>query len=261
MGTGNKAKKKKKKKEVEGNFNYDDLSTTAQYDNKEVLTSGNPEIDKKMGGGIPIGSLTLIEGPNDCGKSVLTQQLLWGAAQQGFHTAVYTTENTIKSLLKQMDSLALNVTDFFLLGHLKIFPLSVEGTECADVNLLSTIVNAVMETKIEVVIIDSLSIFTIHSTDSDILNFFTSCKDMCDSGKTFLIIIHDFAVGITMLTRLRSMCDAHIALRLDKSDLTVIKAMEIMKIRGAQLTTGNILHFEVEPEFGLRIIPVLRARV
>jgi len=259
MGRGNKAKKKKK--EVEGNYNDDDVSIVAHYRNKEVLTSGNPEIDKKMGGGIPIGSLTLIEGPNDSGKSVLTQQLLWGAAQQGFHIAVYTTENTIKTLLKQMDSLALNVTDFFLLGHLKIFPLSVERAECADVNLLSTIVSTVVETKIEVVIIDSLTVLTSHSSDSDILNFFTTCKNMCDSGKTFLMIIHDYAVGLNMLSRLRSMCDAHITLRLDKSDLRLVKAMEIMKIRGAQLTTGNILHFEVEPEFGLRIIPVLRARV
>ena len=118
-----------------------------------------------------------------------------------------------------------------------------------------------METQSEVVIIDSFTVFTSHSSDNDILNFFTTCKNMCESGKTFLIIIHDYAVGIKMLSRLRSMCDAHIALRLDKSDLRLVKAMEIMKIRGAQLTTGNILHFEVEPELGMRIIPVLRARV
>ena len=123
MGTGKKAKRKKKKEVVEEEeeeeekkeYSDGDLSITTLYDSKDVLTSGNPEIDNKMGGGIPVGSLTLIEGPNDCGKSVLTQQLLWGAAQQGFHIAVYTTENTIKSLLKQMNRLALDVTDFFCL--------------------------------------------------------------------------------------------------------------------------------------------------
>jgi len=148
-----------------------------------------------------------------------------------------------------------------LLGHLKIFPLSVEVTECGDVNLLNTIVNTVIETQIDVVIIDSFTVSAIHSTDNEIFNFFTTCKNMCDSGKTILIIIHDYAVGIDMLTRLRSMCDAHISLRLEETNLRLMKTMEIMKIRGAQLTTGNILHFEVEPDFGLRIIPVLRARV
>ena len=78
----------------------EDISITSVYDNKEILTSGNMEIDKKMGGGIPAGSLTLIEGANDTGKSVLTQQLMWGGLQQGFIFATYTTENTIKSLLK-----------------------------------------------------------------------------------------------------------------------------------------------------------------
>jgi len=36
--------------------------------------------------------------------------------------------------------------------------------------------------------------------------------------------------------------------------------MEVAKIRGAQHTTGNIISFEVEPEFGLRIIPVAKAK-
>ncbi|MCD6214792.1 MAG: hypothetical protein J7J46_07440 [Candidatus Desulfofervidus sp.] len=53
----------------------EDISITSVYDNKEILTSGDMEIDKKMRG-IPAGSLTLIEGAKDTGKSVLTQQLM-----------------------------------------------------------------------------------------------------------------------------------------------------------------------------------------
>ena len=51
---------------------------------KRSISSGNLELDKKMGGGIPEGSLTLIEGQSDSGKSVLVQQLTWGALQDGF---------------------------------------------------------------------------------------------------------------------------------------------------------------------------------
>jgi len=44
---------------------------------KKVLSTGHPEIDKKLGGGIPMGSLILVEGESDAGKSVLCQQIMW----------------------------------------------------------------------------------------------------------------------------------------------------------------------------------------
>ena len=40
---------------------------------RRVVSTGNSEIDKKLGGGIPLGSMTLIEGESDSGKSVLSQ--------------------------------------------------------------------------------------------------------------------------------------------------------------------------------------------
>ncbi len=45
---------------------------------KDVISTGHAEIDKKLGGGIPIGYLILVEGLSDAGKSVLCQQMIWG---------------------------------------------------------------------------------------------------------------------------------------------------------------------------------------
>jgi flagellar protein FlaH len=36
--------------------------------------------------------------------------------------------------------------------------------------------------------------------------------------------------------------------------------MEVAKIRGAEMTTGNITGFDVEPGLGIRIVPITRAR-
>ena len=55
-----------------------------------------------MGGGIPEGSLILIEGQSNAGKSVVTQQLRYGALNSGSDVALYTTENTPRSLFRQM---------------------------------------------------------------------------------------------------------------------------------------------------------------
>ena len=44
------------------------------------------------------------------------------------------------------------------------------------------------------------------------------------------------------------------------SGTNLVKTMEVAKIRGADMRTGNILGFEVEPGMGIRIVPVSRAK-
>jgi flagellar protein FlaH len=248
--------------EKEEEEDEEEIKITSIFDKKNVITLGNAELDKKVGGGIPTSSLSLIDGPNASGKSVLTQQIMWGGAQQGFTIASYTTENTIKSLLKQMDSLSFDISDYFVFGKLKIYPIRVRGVEWVeDVPFLKYIVNDLKKKREEIVVIDSLSIFVSHSSETDVLDFFTACKCLCDSGKTILVTLHDYVFNEEMMTRVKSICDAHIRLRIEEVGDRLVKTMEVAKIRGAKRTTGNIIAFEVEPDFGLRIIPITKAKV
>ncbi|MDF2954559.1 MAG: Archaellum biogenesis ATPase ArlH/FlaH [Candidatus Alkanophagales archaeon MCA70_species_2] len=243
---------------------FDEEELEDVYKNKKVLSTGNSEIDKKMGGGIPVGSLTLIEGPNDSGKSVLSQQIMWGGLQQGFTMAYYTTENTVKSLIKQMESLSLDISDYFILGRIKIFPIHLKGIELSF-PLLEYLLKSMKVLEEEVTIIDSLTVFLTtlehaESSESDIINFFASCKSLCDEGKTILITAHEYAFSEELLVRIRSICDGHIRLRIEEVGTQLMKTMEVAKMRGADRTTGNIISFDVEPGFGLRIIPISRAK-
>jgi len=247
---------------VKEDSDEDDIKIVSVYENKEILTCGNMEMDKKMGGGLPAGSLTIIEGGNDTGKSVIAQQIMWGALQQGFIFANYCTENTIKSLLKQMDSLSLDVSDYFVVGNLKIYPIQVGGSDfMEDFPYLDYIVADIKAKPAEVILLDSLTVFVTDTSDRDILNFFTKCKDLCDSGKTILLTAHTFAFGEELLTRVRSICDGHLSLKKEEVGDKLVKTMEVAKIRGAQKKTGNIIAFDVEPQFGVRIIPVSRAKL
>ena len=91
---------------------------------KEFIVTGVSEVDEKLGGGIPLGSLCLIEGDSDSGKSVLCQHLTNGTLITGeIAVGYYTTENHVRSLVSQMDSLNLCVRDHFLADRLRIFPL------------------------------------------------------------------------------------------------------------------------------------------
>ena len=92
-----------------------------------AISTGNGEIDKKLGGGIPAGSLTLIEGQSDAGNSVLCQHFTHGALQAGLGVVYYTAENTVKSLLSQMSSLNLDVTDHYLVDQCSFYAIQVSG--------------------------------------------------------------------------------------------------------------------------------------
>ncbi|AGK60856.1 putative ATPases involved in biogenesis of archaeal flagella [Archaeoglobus sulfaticallidus PM70-1] len=234
-----------------------------EKERKSILSSGNSEIDKKLGGGIPIGSLTLIEGENDTGKSVLSQQFTYGGLHQGHSVAYYTTENTIKSLLKQMESLSLDVSEFYAWGYLRVFPIHFEGVEWTHdqmKRILSLVANHIKTARENVVIIDSLTMFTTYSTEDDILEFLTRLKNFCDKGKTILITLHQHAFKEDTLVRIRSACDCHLFLRKEQVGDRYVNVIEVAKVRGARKTTGNIVSFQVRPGFGLKIMPLSEAR-
>ncbi len=231
---------------------------------KNILSSGNDEIDKKLGEGIPLGSLVLIEGENDTGKSVLCQQMTYGGLNQLYKIAYYSTENTVKSMLAQMDSLSLDISDFYAWGYFRIFPVHLDGVEWTSQQMKGTLhllINHIKSVREKVIIVDSLTMFTTYSDEDNILEFLTSLKNLCDKGYTILITLHQHAFKEDTLVRIRSACDCHLFLRKEQLTDRYISVMEVSKIRGAKKSTGNIVSFEVQPGFGLKIIPISQAKV
>jgi flagellar protein FlaH len=242
----------------------DAFSSLLGVEERKILSTGNAEIDKKIADGLPLGSLTLIEGENDTGKSVLTQQIIWGAMRTNLCVDLYTTEMTTKSFLSQMDSMSLNVTDYFAWGYIKLFHVHLvdfkwRKEEMDDI--LLRIVSHIRRSRAEVIIIDSLTMFTEYTTHEAILTFLTHCKNICDEGKTILITMHTYAFSEEVLVRIRSICDAHLYMKRSLMGDKYVMVLEVVKVRGARKTTGNLVSFEVHPGYGMKIIPVSMAKV
>lgn len=228
----------------------------------KVVSTGSVEIDKKLGGGIPLGSLILIEGASDSGKSVLSQQLTWGTVRDHYRVSFMTTENTVRSLLRQMLSLNLDVTDYLLLGRLKVFPLramQAKGTEAenAFAPLLVALRRQVTQ---DLIIIDSITSFIAHSSMAEIVGFFEESMGYCSKGMTIALIAHSYAFTESTLVRISSMCDAHLRLKTENVGDRLMKTLEVAKVRGAQQNTGNVISFDIDPGLGMRIIPFTKAR-
>ncbi len=227
-----------------------------------VVSTGADEMDKKLGGGIPMGSLTLIEGQSDAGKSVLCQHLTYGSLQSEMQVAYYTTENTVKSLLTQMASLGLDVTDYFLVDWMRIYPLSLPSKN-VNPELVYELLRdhiAALPDRMTTVVVDSLTTLIGHSDIRSVIDYFASAKTLCDAGKTVILVVHTSAFDEKTLIRVRSLCDAHLSLRLEEVGEQLVKVLEVAKVRNAEKTTGNIVSFDVEPGLGMHIIPVSKAK-
>lgn len=229
---------------------------------RRVISTGSSEIDKKMGGGIPEGSLILIEGSSNAGKSVVTQQLLYGALNSGARCVLYTTENTPRSLFRQMQSLSLDILDFYLLGSFNAYPvpaaMSPESANTAFHKLLDHMSG--LRGKFDVVFIDSLTSFVAQMPESATLQFLTAVKGLVDENMTIFFTLHTFAFDEAMFMRIRSLCDAHLRLRVEEMGDKLVKVLEVAKVRGADKTTGNIISFDVDPGLGMKIIPISKAK-
>ena len=229
---------------------------------RRVISTGNAEIDKKMGGGIPAGSLILIEGQSDAGKSVLAQQLIWGSLYDQFEVVLYTTENTIKSFVRQMTSLSLDITDFLLLGKLKIYEIKASRSQLTPSKVFTLLLADLDERGgTPLIVMDSLTTFITHSSIEETMTYFEICKHYCDRGMTVVTVVNSYAFSQADLGRVRSMCDAHLSLRNEEIGDRMIKVLEVAKIRGADMSTGNIVSFDVEPMLGMKILPVSKVSV
>ena len=154
--------------------------------NQGVISTGNSEIDKKMGGGIPVKSLTLIEGQSDAGKSVLSQQMIWGSLNEKRKTVLYTTENTVKSFVRQMSSLSLDISDHLLLGDLKIYPIPVSQEGWNTARVFQPLLDEVRrDQEASLVVVDSLTGFVTHTSEDQAIGFFERCKELCEGGRSW----------------------------------------------------------------------------
>ena len=220
----------------------------------KTISTGNAELDGKMGGGIPLGSLTLIEGDSGAGKSVLSQQMMHGSLEDGNRLSLFSSENTVKSLIKQMRSLNLDILDYLLLGKLRAFPIE---TSRLGKDAPQTLIRAMKgEADRDMIFVDSLTSSIPNSSDKEVLSFFEECKRFCGDGRTVVVIVHSHGLNSEILIRIRSLCDAHLQLRTEEVARKLVKTLEVTKVRGADKSTGNIVSFEVEPGWGMRVIPI-----
>jgi hypothetical protein len=98
------------------------------------MSSGVPEMDELLNGGIDRGGITLITGPSGVGKTTLGIQFMKEAAGRGDRCALYSFEEEVQSMLHRSASVNIPAESMVSRGTLslvKVEPLRYSADEFA----------------------------------------------------------------------------------------------------------------------------------
>jgi len=232
-----------------------------QEEKPRLIGLGVMDIDKRIGGGLPADSLTLVEGDPDAGKSVVIQQFTFGALKEGLKTSLFLSESSSRGFLEQMDSLGMSSTDYYLIGRLSVYQknLRVER-EKAD-RILQRLLHHIEDSdKRDLFIMDSITPLLFQFDERYVLSFLANCRDLAELGHTIIVTLHSYAISEALRFRADSIVDAHLRLRIEDLGQRLVRTLEVTKIRGAAKTADNAVSFTVQPGMGLKSVPISKTR-
>jgi circadian clock protein KaiC len=232
-------------------------------DSRELLpqvqfASGISELDSLLGGGIEVGSSTLIAGPPGTGKSTLAAQFVFACLQQKCKAAMFLFEESVSNLLNRSDNLNIH-----LRTHLSSGSLALEQVDPAQLTpgeFINSVCRAA-DAGAKVVVIDSLNGFLQAMPSEKLLS--THMHELLTYlGQrgviTLLIGVQQGMLGGNMTSGVDAsyLADNVILLRYFEAAGEVQQAISIFKKRGSE-HERTIRRMTVTAN-GIKIGPVLR---
>ena len=229
----------------------------------ESFQTGNEEVDRQFGGSIPFPSLMLLEGDHGTGKSAMVALFMQGLLESK-KKVLCITENTVKDYIENMKAITFNFSTAFLQNRLTLMPLHVYGINWSKEQaayLLPVIgkyiSNSFKETN--VVVIDSLSLLTVFSDETKILDFFTQCKYLVANGMGVILTVHTNDIPADIAQRVTGSVDVYLKLGSTTVAGTDVKTMKIVKLIGSEIKAESNFAFEVDQSFGIKVVPISTA--
>lgn len=232
-----------------------------EEEDQHLIAFGVTDVDKKIGGGLPPNSLTLVEGDPDAGKSVVLRHLILGALKERYRISVFLSELTPREFLEKMDDLGMSAMDYYLLGRLALHRTNLRVDKDRAEHMLKRLLHHIEHADgHDVFVVDSITPLLFQFDERYILSFLATCRDLAEEFGTIIVSLHSYAVNESLRMRASSIVDAHLRLRIEEMGKQLVRTLEVAKVRGALKTVGNSVSFSVEPGLGLKSIPISRTR-
>jgi circadian clock protein KaiC len=222
-----------------------------------IESTGNEGLDAILGGGLPSRSLTLIAGEPGSGKTILTLQMLFHSARQG-KTCLYCTtlsEPAIK-VMRYMQSFAFFDEKIF---REKIIFVDLGATIRKGVDAVIEEIGArVEEHEPQLVAIDSYRVISemLRNAERARAFIYDITVRLTTWGATTLLV-GEYARSEYSSFPEFAVADGILRLGTDRQELTSVREVEVLKLRGANPVSG--IHFCEIGRQGVSFFPRVRA--
>ncbi len=123
----------------------------------DIVSTGTPELDKLLGGGLGRGSNTLFSGPSGVGKTTTAIACVRAALLRGERAVYYLFDEGLGTLLLRSKALGLDIDSYLRSGRLSIHTL--DPAEVSPGEFANMVRSSVESGEARVVVIDSLNAY------------------------------------------------------------------------------------------------------
>lgn len=127
----------------------------SQKSQREIVPTGNEQLDLLLGGGIDRGTTAAVIGASGTGKTTLTNLCIFSGAKRGEPAVVYLFEETEDSYKERAAGLGMPVDDFIAQGLITLHQVDVAQFTSGEFS--GTLMQEVEERNVRTIVIDTLS--------------------------------------------------------------------------------------------------------
>lgn len=209
---------------------------TQELKKRPQISTGIPELDMQLGGGIEMGTSTMIGGPPGTGKSTLAAQIVAACLGRGDNAAMFLFEESKNILLNRCNGIGIDLKGALDAG--KLFIDQIDPAEMTPGEFSALVCAAVDEHGAKAIVIDSLNgylnampndrFLTLHLHE---LLSYLSQRDVT----TIIVGVHQGVLSGTVSSAIDAsyLADNAILLRHFEYNGAVHQAISIFKKRGS----------------------------
>ncbi len=198
-----------------------------------LASSGCPDLDQLLGGGVDLGASLLVTGPSGIGKSTLCMQFLNERARQSGRVAVYLFDETRRAFLARADALDMPTRGLIEQGRVSL--RQIDPAEFSPGEFAHLIRRKVEEDGAEMIVIDSLNGYLTAMPDEKHLamHMHELLSYLSNRGVATLLTLNQQGIVGESATPLdvTYLADAAILMRYFESEAEIRRALSVVKRR------------------------------
>ena len=230
-------------------------------------------LNYELGGGIPQGSIVLVEGDYGAGKSAMSQRFSYGLCQEDYKVTLLSTELTVRGFIDQMHSLSYGVEEHLLNEELLFLHadidtgnrLTADPTERGQrKELLDRLMNAEAMWNADAVIIDTFDAILrndpmfealVRQNEErqaalEIISFF---RNIVSQGQIVVLTVDPSTVDEEAIGPFRAIADVYLEIQMIEVGNDVRRNIAVKRFAGMGEQVGDSIGFSVRSDAGIVI--------